>query len=963
MKLLFLSILIFLFANTFAQEVVVDNFSAGSNLASSYTTQVLEDQENYIWVSTDNGVTRFDGYRFQNFDISDGLPENDIVRMFMDKQNTIWFLSQSGLVSYFSNEKIHTFPFNNKISEILNDYDIIEPRSLYVSNNSIEFNIRENGRYLIDSLGQISTIYSLSDSINTIDMRTDDEKYFFSSKNTKLKLIFENKILLIKSPNISKTEAVLVKHNKTTVFISSQNNLFFIKEKKTQTLSFEKTIKSLDIDIQGNLWVGFESGGILCYENAEVEKPNHQELRTESVSSIIRDRQNSIWVSTTNEGLYYIPSLEFKKVTTDEGLVDNNITRLDFSNNYLWAITGNNSIARIYYNNIKNYKFDNPDFTSVTDIYWYNQKLWVSFKNKISYFKGEELVDLFRLDNNYGNHSRINRISSGVGTDLWLSKSDGFAQIKNNKLIFESNSQNFQHLNVNSTFTEPNGDLWLACKNGLWKFENNKLFNYNEKNDLLSKNIIDIIKDDKTGALWMAVNDKGIVKVLNDSIWLISEKDGLISNTVTSIFLQGDNLWVGTRKGLSKIDILNPDFESAIINITRNDGLITNEINDVIANEELLFVATNRGLGFFNHKKFKLNTTVPDVKIIGIRVEGELLEHLSKKINIDYYSNNISIDFKANHIRSRSKIEYRFRIKELDKEWNYTYNRIANYPFLPSGKHTFQVEASNSQGEWSLLPKELQINIGNPFWLEWWFFIIILLVLILFINIWYKYLIQIRSRKEKINNEINQYKQMALTRQMNPHFIFNALNSIQHYILQNDIRLSNKFLTKFSKLIRLILDNSQETLITLDKELLALNLYLELEQLRFKEKMQYKIEISPEIDIFSIKIPPMLIQPFVENAIWHGIMNKVKGQGLLNIEFLSKDNKVICTIDDNGIGRDKASQINQQRNSTHQSMGTLITTDRIELINKIYKKEISVEYTDVKDKLNQPLGTNVTIIF
>ncbi len=266
MKHLFSSILIFLFASTFAQEVVFDNFSAGSSLASSYTTQVLEDQENYIWVSTNNGVTRFDGYRFQNFDISDGLPENNIVRMFMDKQNTIWFLSRSGLVSNFSDDKIHTFPFNNKILETLNDYDIIEPRSFYVKNNSIEFNIREKGRYLIDSLGQISTIYSLSDSINIIDMRTDDEKYFFSSYNTKLKLISENKNWIVKSPNISKTDPVLIEHNKTTVFISTQNNLFFIKDKKTKTLSFDHTITSLDIDIKGHLWVGFESGGVFLLQ-------------------------------------------------------------------------------------------------------------------------------------------------------------------------------------------------------------------------------------------------------------------------------------------------------------------------------------------------------------------------------------------------------------------------------------------------------------------------------------------------------------------------------------------------------------------------------------------------------------------------------------------------------------------------------------------------------------------------
>ena len=252
---------------------------------------------------------------------------------------------------------------------------------------------------------------------------------------------------------------------------------------------------------------------------------------------------------------------------------------------------------------------------------------------------------------------------------------------------------------------------------------------------------------------------------------------------------------------------------------------------------------------------------------------------------------------------------------------------------------------------------------GGILGINWWFFIIVIFIFISIIYAWYKYIVRIRSKKEKINSEINQYRQMALTRQMNPHFIFNSLNSIQHYILQNDIRSSNKFLTKFSKLIRLILENSQSSLICLEKELLALNLYLELEQLRVKEKLQYKVEISQEIDIFKTEIPPLLIQPFVENAIWHGIMNKEEGQGILNIEFVSKGDKIICTIVDNGIGREKANQINQQRNSTHKSMGTSITEDRIELLNKIYDKGISVEYKDLKDPQNQAIGTSVTIIF
>jgi len=964
-RLILLYIFIFLLSHLFAQEVVYDNFSSGSGLASSYTTQVLQDQENYIWVSTSSGVSRFDGYSFINFDINDGLPENDIVRMYKDQNNTIWFLSQSGLLSFYKDDSIHPYLFNQSILNLLKDCDVIEPTSLSIENNIVEFNIHESGSYRIDSIGNLSCLYQSADSVNIVNLSGENLTYFFSSQNKKLEIISDRGSIFISSPKIYETEPVLVKYEKGKLFIASQNKLYFITTRIEKTLTFDKNISSLDIDSQSCLWVGFESGGAACYRNLDIFQPSiYQELREESVSSVILDNQNSVWLSTTNEGLFYVPSQNFKQVTTKDGLLDNNITHLDFSNNFLWAITGNNSIARINFSGIKNYTFKNPDYTSVTDLYWFNDKLWLSFKNKISYFQGEELVELFRLDNNYGNHSRINRINAGVGNDLWISKTDGFAQLQNNKIIFESSSNNFKNLNVNFIYTEPNGNLWLACKNGLWRFEDNKLYNYNQDNKLLSTNILDIVKDSIIGAMWLAVNDRGIVKIQNDSIWQISEKDGLVSNSVTSISVYGKYLWVGTRKGLSRIDITRPNSKAAITNILENDGLITNEINDVLANDTYVFLATNRGLGFFNYKAFHLNKSIPEVKIRRIIVDGKVVEKATKRLIIDYYSNNITINYKAIHIRSRARIHYRFRIKGLDNDWTYTSDRNAIYPFLPSGKFTFQVQSANENNIWSDSVAELEIKVGNPFWLEWWFFVIVFVLLGLIFFLVYKILLSFKQKKEKIRREINEYRQLALTRQMNPHFIFNSLNSIQHYILQNDTRLSNRFLTKFSKLIRIILENSQSSLITLDKELVALNLYLELESLRFKDKMRYEIEVSPDLDLMSINIPPLLIQPFVENAIWHGIMNKDdQTAGFLKISFVFEKESVICTITDNGVGRTKSEEINQKKNNTHKSMGTMITQDRIELINNIYNKDFNVTYTDPVDEQGISKGTIVRLIF
>jgi anti-sigma regulatory factor (Ser/Thr protein kinase) len=353
----------------------------------------------------------------------------------------------------------------------------------------------------------------------------------------------------------------------------------------------------------------------------------------------------------------------------------------------------------------------------------------------------------------------------------------------------------------------------------------------------------------------------------------------------------------------------------------------------------------------------------PNTMITNILVNEESLPNRNK-IYLDNDANNIRIEYLSIHFKSRGNVKYRYKLEGLDREWIYTTDLIASYPFLPSGDYVFIVEAANESGIWSKKTARISIHVNSAYWAKWWFYTIISFFILGGLFALYRIRFRTRAQKEKIQREMNQYRQMALTRQMNPHFIFNSLNAIQLYILQNDTRLSNKFLTKFSKLIRLILENSQTTLISLEKELLTLNLYLELESLRFKEKMEYAIDIQDEIDTLGVKIPPMIIQPFVENAIWHGLMNKNdQTTGQLGIIFSLEDENIICRIEDNGVGRAKAKEINTEKNNTHKSMGTTITQDRIELINSIYKTNISVEYIDLFDDKQESKGTVVKITF
>jgi tetratricopeptide (TPR) repeat protein len=221
---------------------------------------------------------------------------------------------------------------------------------------------------------------------------------------------------------------------------------------------------------------------------------------------------------------------------------------------------------------------------------------------------------------------------------------------------------------------------------------------------------------------------------------------------------------------------------------------------------------------------------------------------------------------------------------------------------------------------------------------------------------------QLKNKRSisEMNQKISEITQANLRQQMNPHFIFNTLNSIQYYMYQHDKLSTNNYLTKFSNLMRKVLDNSQHTSVPLSEELSALKLYLELESIRFKDKFDFEIDVDEDIDPLMYKVPTMLIQPYVENSICHGLI-PMEGKGIVRIDLILKENYILCTIEDNGIGREAARERNHKREKNHNSLGTQITKSRLDLVNELYGTSLKIVYTDLKNESGNPAGTKVEI--
>jgi LytS/YehU family sensor histidine kinase len=257
----------------------------------------------------------------------------------------------------------------------------------------------------------------------------------------------------------------------------------------------------------------------------------------------------------------------------------------------------------------------------------------------------------------------------------------------------------------------------------------------------------------------------------------------------------------------------------------------------------------------------------------------------------------------------------------------------------------------------------IRISVSTPFWKQDWFQM--LLVVIGFSAVYFFYRIRLNQvrKEEKIKREYNkklaEVEMKALKAQMNPHFIFNSLNSINRYIVKSEPEKASLYLTKFSKLIRLILDNSNSKIVSLENELNALKLYIELEALRFNEKFTYTIHLNEELNPLSIGVPPMIIQPFVENAIWHGLLHK-EGAGKLEIQVERYGSGLRCIISDNGVGRKKAGELKSKSINNSKSYGMKITNDRLTMLNG-ESKISTVEIVDLEDVSGNSLGTKVIV--
>lgn len=944
------------------------HFGVDEGLPSSECYAVFQDSNKYIWFATDGGVSRYDGYKFITYTTNDGLPDNTIFHICEDNKKRIWFTSYSNKLSYYDykTDAIYNLKINEELSKsvtgIFQSFNFDSKDVLYLATHY-------QGYYKIkppyDKLGTINTDYK-----SFYIKELDNHKIIFGlliNKNVdNNQLYLETQKYLKKgycfNYRLNSARYHCVKLSEDTYFHTQGLKLLKIdKEKLTEIINLEKTQKSiiitLNTDSKKRLWVNYSQKGTSVYLNNKYHSPYRELLKRLSVTCVLEDAENGIWISTIEDGVFYIPNFNFSFYNK----TINKVLSIEELNGKIYFLTPQDIAL-----------FDQSK-NKATIIHRVSEKvtpLSLSKKNNELIISGilpfifnpsnkEKSRVKFIGENMQGTRVK-NIISFDKDTDicftpLQLYKIDKITNKITGLYLFSS---------IIYSITKVSDHIWISTQNGLYTLDKKLKLKLHKEVKFFEERIEDIAQFGET--LIFATRGHGIFyfkdgKVLKN----ITEKDGLSSNLCKKVKVDSDGvIWVGTNKGISVIN-KNKEGKTNIICLNTYSGLIDNEVNDFLIYNDTLHIATNNGLSTIARKDVLLS----EPYIIPVTIEKFIVnkapKDFTKDHNLNYNQNFVEINYRGLSMKGNGKINYIYKLEGLEDNWTTTTNTFVQFTTLPSGKYKFIVYALTNNGMKSKIPGIINFTIKKPFWETWWFYSIFFSTMSLGLFLVYrnriKNVTRIEREKAELNKRIYESELKALRSQMNPHFMFNAINSIQNFVIKNDTVSAQKYLTKFARLIRRVLENSKYDQVLLINEIEMLNLYVGLENLRASFSFDYDIFIAEDINADIVFIPPMIIQPFVENAILHGIIPLTERRGELLISFIYEETFLKCIIEDNGIGREAATQIKLKKQLSHKSMGMSVTQERIKLLSRQNDKlsakvEIEDKYAD-----GESMGTVVKI--
>ncbi len=952
--------------NRFSPEtgefMVFRHSGATNSLSENNVWAVIPDGQGNIWAGTSLGLNcynkktgEFTHYRHANNDPS-SLVSDMVISLWLDAEGMMWVGTAEGLCRFNPTTKKFV-TFLNVVSRDMKDENIIW--SVTGSQSGKIITGTNNGVYSLDpesgmitrlthhaASGQLVAWSVYAENDMSIWAGTAQGLYQINPENGSFTLFRhdpgdpqslpdDNIWCMLHDPsgNLWAGTKNGVSRAKT---VTSGFRLMNSDPGQPVHLSSPKVIAILE-DSRGRLWIGTDGGGLNCFtpgwKNRTVYTSENSALRNNAVWALAEDREGNIWIGNYLGGLHLLPASGGPIVALplrdeDPYALHNNrvLVILPGDDGIIWIGTRHGGLVRYDpgTRQFRKYQHKPGDTTSITA----NTVLSLAFDPQKRIWVGLHEGGLNLFDPKTEHFTSFRKTNSGLSDD-----------------------------NVWAILTDSKSRLWLGTQGGL---------NYTV--------------------------DPGPEMRLQ----YLGTQHGLNGNMVFGLLEDNaGNIWCSSFNGLSRLNIrafesaLTPQrerdpFEGPLFrNFDTDQGLQGPEFNQGACFKDskgTLWFGGSNGLNYFSPDDIQESSFMAPVVITGFRIfNKEVLviptgkespagkasillkagnyflpteiSHI-REIKLTYRESVFSFDFASLDFSNPEKNQYAYKLSGFDKNWNFVGTRnTATYTNLNPGEYTFLVRGSNSDGIWNPAETSLKITIIPPFWLTWWF--ISLLIILALIGVWSIFNDQKKkARKEK---ELIELQLKTIKSQMDPHFAFNALNTVASFIYAGDPDATYDYFTRFASLIRNILKDHDRISRPLQEEIEFVKNYLELQKVRFKEKFAYDIQVAGDI-LMDTQVPTMIIQSYAENAVKHGLMHRTR-DGLLRIRILKKEPGIMITLEDNGIGREKAAELNP--GST--GMGLKMMDQIIALHRKLYRTTITQTIEDLVDEQGIASGTRVTL--
>lgn len=994
-----LSFFFFLSLNVFGQEPSIKNYNITTGLPGNECYRILQDQKGYIWVASDEGVSRYNGYSFQNFTKKDGLPDNVIIHLFEDKKGRIWTVGLNSKIACFENE---TFRDLKELNLYLkSNAKKAQISSVYVDDKDelhLGFNVFYP--YLVTySLGKnkvveqkrvgLDNLYIVANKSNHSVFGLNNDYYSPNSVlHIKIEQETKNQVLIDVNFKVRPSSSHYLSVKDNSFLISIDKDLFIIKDNKIEkVLTYNSLILFLYKDNAGRVWVLVHNDGAYVFDVNDIhyQEPQHV-FEGYSFSSITEDRESSYWLSSLNGGIYQIPNFNIVHYQIKESYKNVGMNAVVKHNGIIYSGGYSKNIYAFDKENKLKKCFELPnENVEVYDMRSQNNTLIIAGLSSYLVHINSDGIRMMEIKDKKKNDGvKQLRYIDPVGTDKnFVLSGNRIGWYKIN--LGNAHAESFLPIppsTVNMIYTDPSNEkIYAASLNGLYYTSDKTHSYYKIKDSLLNTRINCITKKDSLFIL--SSKERGLVFWDGQKLWSINASNCLISNECRKAQVDKcGNIWVSTNKGLSKIE-KTVDGKFKIKNLTSNEGLAGDDVSNFSIIDTDVWIPNENGLSKISTTLDIKNNAPPPIYITSVAVDDSLYK-AGSFLEIPYQHNYIKINYNGLSYKNDGGLLYEYRLVGLDSGWKKTKNIQTQFTRLSEGNYLFEVRAIKNNDVKSIYAATFGFIIYPPWYKTWTFIILsfISIVIIIYLIFWTRFKrlkakeeektrliklvteteIKALEEKNKLITLITETEIKALRAQTNPHFIFNALNSIRLFVLKNDSEQAQFYLMQFAQLMRDVLENSEHEVIDIGKEFSILRAYMELEILRFKGKYKFEISIPEDLSAAHIKIPPLLLQPIIENAIWHGLMPLEGREGLLVLKAVKNDNAVIITIEDNGIGRKRSAEIKMGKITHKTSKGMFMTQNRIDLFNKKYTEKIKIITTDLTDDNLISIGTRVELI-